>query len=140
MDFKEIMEIADNMDVEATAEKILAEMEREAEKEDECLNFYDWGLRNDDREFCVGDSIPNSYNWYDGEMSDEELDGVCATHIVIANSREKQLKNIARALRINKAYYNEHLYLMRCDGDNSHVGEDEQEIIMRDAEVVAVIR
>lgn len=32
MDFKEIMEIADNMDVEATAEKILAEMEREAEK------------------------------------------------------------------------------------------------------------
>lgn len=31
---------------------------------------------------------------------------------VIANSREKQLKNIARALRINKVYYNEHLYLM----------------------------
>ena len=28
MDFKEIMEIADNMDVEATAEKILAEMEK----------------------------------------------------------------------------------------------------------------
>lgn len=59
MDCKEIMEIADNMDVEATAEKILAEMEKA--KEDECLNFYDWGLRNDDREFCVGDSIPNSY-------------------------------------------------------------------------------
>ena len=138
MDCKEIMEIADNMDVEATAGKNIAEMEKE--KADECLNFYDWGLRNDDREFCVGDSIPNSYNWYDGEMSDEELDGVCATQIVIANSREKQLKNIARALRINKVYYNEHLYLMRCDGDNSHIGEDEQEIIMCDAEVVAVIR
>lgn len=39
MDFKEIMAIADNMDVEATAEKILAEMEKA--KEDECLNFYD---------------------------------------------------------------------------------------------------
>ena len=73
-------------------------------------------------------------------MSDEKLDGVCATQIVIANSREKQLKNIARALRINKVYYNEHLYLMRCDGDNIHIGEDEQEIIMRDADVVAVIR
>ena len=55
------MAIADNMDVEATAGNILAEMEKA--KEDECLHFYDWGLRNDDREFCVGDSIPNSSNW-----------------------------------------------------------------------------
>lgn len=59
---------------------------------------------------------------------------------MLSQIRVKNLKNIARALRINKVYYNEHLYLMRCDGDNSHVGEDEQEIIMRDAEVVAVIR
>ena len=45
MDFKEIMAIADNMDVEATAEKILQEMEK-----DECWKFDDWGLRNDNRE------------------------------------------------------------------------------------------
>lgn len=135
MDFKEIMAIADSMDVEATAEKILEEMEK-----DECWKFDDWGLRNDNREFCVGDSIPNSYNWYDGEMSDEELDGVCATQIVIANSREEQLKNIARALRVNKQYYNEHLYLMRGGCGNCYPGEDEYEIIMRDAEVAAVIR
>ena len=110
-----------------------------------------WGVRYDDREFEVGEEIPNSHRWELGVHTDEELDGVCAISVSNETDFLEYLDGEKEADggeldRYNKAiandeYYCEHTYLVMIESNwGWEWGEDEDEIILSGAEVVRKIK
>ena len=93
---------------------------------DEIQDAYDYGyigIRVSDNEFTKGEILDNSFVWVDGEVTDEEPDGTCAT----------VLKDAKHA----HAYHDSHVAII--GSDSMEYGQDLGEIILRDAEVLEVI-
>jgi len=102
------------------------------------------GIRWDDRHFNIGDEIPNS-NSYDitgaaEEDQGEELCGVCAIGIdngTWFDSNDELIAHIKSVLKDTSAYPGQYTYIVK--GNGSDIGEDNHEIIIHNAEVVAIV-
>lgn len=82
-------------------------------------------IRTQEEEFEMGTICHNSRVWIDGEETDEELDGVCGT---VVKGLEYHLDT----------YYGDHVAIIA--GDYYGYGEDPYEVIIRDAEVINIIK
>lgn len=101
-----------------------------------------FGIRMDNREFRVGDSIPVSHQLYqddpeDGTPYNEELGmwdagelrGTCCFGVI------DDKNDIEKALELSKAYcYYDHMYLIA--GKYADGGNDKKELIIEDAKVI----
>lgn len=81
------------------------------------------GVRVQEQEFEVGEINHLSHIWDNGDDTGVELDGICACKI--------------DRLGVNN-YFGDHVAII-C-GNDAEYGEDDGEIIIRDATVVKVIR
>lgn len=90
-----------------------------------------FAIRTQDVPFEMGTIDHKSLVWIDGEMTDEELDGICATAID-ANDIERSLNRHSR-----EGYDGEHIAILA--GNYSASGEDAGEIIMETPDVIAVL-
>lgn len=81
------------------------------------------GIRVQDSEFVEGQILDNSFVWVDGEPTDEELDGTCALTLEDAD--------------LIQDYFGEHVAII--GGDFGEYGQDEGELIIKDAEVLEVL-
>ena len=80
------------------------------------------GVRVQEVPFELGEMNHVSKVWIDGEETDEELDGVCVTDV--------------NSLGVNE-YYGEHVAIVA--GNKFSYGEDLGEIIIKDAQVIAIL-
>lgn len=105
-------------------------------------NGSDWcyGIRSDDRVLAAGDELSNSYDWTD-LTGNTQLDGTCATGMgyLWYDGEADDLDTVTRALATHakKLYDGQHLYLI--SGDDCEDGDDEAEVIISNAKVVAAI-
>lgn len=111
-----------------------------------------WGLRWDDRNYNIGDILPNSRDYDEMGETGEMLPGTSA--VMVSDERDflDYLDGKIEAEcgemdkyneRINIDYYEgAHLYLVYIDTawDTWEYGNDEGEIIMSNPEVARVIR
>ena len=109
-----------------------------------------FGIRNITRELDklnVGDTCPNSYDW-DAEndcstycTTGETLNGASAIHVntdpVWDDDNEMQ-EALETAIEQAKNYYDGVLYLI-ASKENYDWGSDENEIVLEDATVIAVV-
>jgi hypothetical protein len=97
-----------------------------------------FGIRATDEVLTVGAHCQDSRVWDDGDATDETLDGASATKISLNDYTDTTIKTaLAAALEANKPYRAAHHYIIASD--SMEYGEDTNEIILRDAVVVAVI-
>ena len=131
---------------EEAAEKTTEETIYEAIKASE-HEYREYGIRTCNGEYAIGDELAPSYNW-DDEKDEEDwelLNGTCATGFgyLWMGDEDKQddLETIRKALAIHtKARYPGcHTYLI-ATRTGSEYGNDTAEIILENAEVIAVIR
>jgi hypothetical protein len=93
-----------------------------------------FGIRADDRKFEIGQMLPNSFIWDDGEKTDEELGGTCAVRLYdywtekYNDGAEKQANE----------YPFDNLYLIASK--SAQEGNDRNELIMYEAVVVEVLK
>lgn len=88
------------------------------------------GIRVQEESFglSVGDTVEhNSKVWVDGDETDDELDGICALNY-------NMLDKIGDK---NGEYFGACILVL--GSDNTEYGEDYGEIIMQDAQVLAII-
>jgi hypothetical protein len=85
-----------------------------------------FGIRGDDTEFCVGDYFYNSHENGNGE----EMSATCALSI-------DDIDNVDNIIS-NAMMYGNNVYL--CVGDNWGKGDDKNEIKIKDAEILAIIK
>lgn len=90
-----------------------------------------FGIRTQDVPFEMGEIDHKSLVWIDGEMTDEELDGISAT-VIDTNDIERSLNRHNR-----EGYYGEHIAILA--GVYSMSGEDAGEIIMENPDVIAIL-
>ena len=111
-------------------------------------NFRSFGIRTCNDEYVIGDECAASYNW-DDERDEEDwelLDGTCATGFdylyLYDDPTEEDIADdvaaIEKALEINRKYRGKHMYLIAGMGDE--YGNDEAEIIISGAEVLAIVK
>ncbi len=104
-----------NAEMIANIKKIVEEMDLSWD--------YDYiGVRVQEPEFRLGEIDHHSHVWIDGEDTDIELNGICAT--------------ILSRLGVNE-YFGDHVAIV-C-GNRIEYGEDDGEIIIKDAKVVKII-
>jgi hypothetical protein len=97
-----------------------------------------FGLRADDEILAVGDACPASRVWDNGNPTDEMLDGTSATRIALDGYNYDAIRTaLGAAERANAPYHAAHHYVIAAD--SMEYGEDVDEVILRDAVVVAVI-
>lgn len=110
-------------------------------------NYNVFGIRSCDDDLNVGDELANSYDQRDDVYDDHiELNGTCATSFGsmwlsddVDYYDEHDYKCIERALEIQRGYdCYKHQYIIA--GDSSEYGDDEDEIIIRNAVVIAKIK
>lgn len=77
----------------------------------------------------VGDVLPNSYVWDDGEWTEDRLDGVSAIEV-------KDADDLGRAIKAATSYGGDQLILVV--GDYRYRGQDVGEIIIKDGKAYAV--
>ena len=85
------------------------------------------GVRIQNPEFELGTIDHVSHRWDDGVDTGEELDGICTLSV----------KALPRLRNLLSGYIGEHVAII-C-GNYAEYGEDDGEIIIRDAEVVSII-
>lgn len=100
----------------------------------------------EDEDYAVGDVCRNSYDWnyeldcstYDTEEP-AELDGTCGYHVTgLENLDEDEIEEATELL--NKALKGAELYcgkMVVIAGHSYTYGNDENEVIIKDAEVIA---
>ena len=136
--------------------KSSSDMNLIAESIKEILDSSDYeyyGLRMDSNNYDVGDICDQSHEWFQDEDISEglpfveelglwdagELDGTCVVEIRSDLSSQYNwdynIKDIITALNTVKMYPGEDLILV--GGNNSSIGFDDGEIIVRDAVVLA---
>ena len=102
----------------------------------------------EDENYTVGDMCRNSYDWnyeYDHSSYEDddpiELDGTCGYHIVgLENLDENEIEEAKRLLE--KAIEEASIYAGKAvviAGNNYEYGNDEHEVIIADAGVIAII-
>lgn len=104
-----------------TAEMI-TEIKNIVEDMDLAWNYEYIGVRVQEQEFEIGAIEHRSHVWDNGDDTGVELDGICACKL--------------NRLGVNQ-YFGGHVAII-C-GNEAEYGEDDGEIIIRDAEVVKVI-
>lgn len=92
--------------------------------------------RDDSTVYGVGDVLPVSCVWVDGEPTREELSGTCAVRISLKPG-EVDDAAIAKALSESRHYIGEQTLLIA--GRFWEHGEDHMEVIISDAVVIAVL-
>ena len=99
------------------------------------------GIRFSDEEYKLGDDVENSHNWVDGNWTDEELDGASTVNVAEPWSYDNldELKETA-IKRLNKAGRYPYDYAYLVAGTSSDYGEDTNESIIRNAEVVGILK
>ena len=99
------------------------------------------GIRFSDEEYKIGDDVENSHNWVDGDWTDEELDGASTVNVAEPWSYDSldELKETAIE-RLNKAGRYPYDYAYLVAGTSSDYGEDTNESIIRNAEVVGILK
>ena len=99
------------------------------------------GIRFSDEEYKIGDDVENSHNWVDGDWTDEELDGASTVNVAEPWSYDSldELKETAIE-RLNKAGRYPYDYAFLVAGTSSDYGEDTNESIIRNAEVVGILK
>ena len=99
------------------------------------------GIRFSDEEYKIGDDVENSHNWVDGDWTDEELDGTSTVNVAEPWSYDSldELKETAIE-RLNKAGRYPYDYAYLVAGMSSDYGEDTNESIIRNAEVVGILK
>ena len=99
------------------------------------------GIRFSDEEYKIGDDVENSHNWVDGNWTDEELDGASTVNVAEPWSYDSlgELKETA-IKRLNKAGRYPYDYAYLVAGTSSDYGEDTNESIIRNAEVVGILK
>ena len=108
-----------------TAEMI-ADIKRIVEEMNLNWNYEFVGVRVQEVPFELGAIDHKSHVWIDGEETDEELDGICTCKV-------DRLK-----CKSYEGYYvGDHAAII-C-GNEGEYGEDDGEIIIRDAEVVKIL-
>lgn len=113
-------------------------------------NYNMFGIRFDDREYQIGDELPSSNRWEDGNCTEEELFGTCAIFVsdesdfldYLDGNLEADCGELDRYNEAIQANYSgKHIYLVAINSSwGFEWGEDENEIVMNGAEVVRVIR
>ncbi|MFA4974569.1 MAG: hypothetical protein WC683_18330 [bacterium] len=83
--------------------------------------------------FNVGDILPNSFVWVDGEIQDEELDGASGIRV----RSEAEIAQKLAYVRSTYAFADRVIYII--GGNYASWGEDRGEIIIRNARVLRVI-
>jgi hypothetical protein len=110
-----------------------------------------WGIRYDDRDYKIGEELPESRVWDNGVKTDELLSGTSA--MLVSDETDfldyldgKEDADCGELGKYNKAisrnYYDgKHIYLLMGDTDwGFEHGEDEGEVILTGAEVARIIR
>ena len=99
------------------------------------------GIRFSDEEYKIGDDVENSHNWVDGDWTDEELDGASTVNVAEPWSYDSldELKETA-IKRLNKTGRYPYDYAYLVAGTSSDYGEDTNESIIRNAEVVGILK
>ena len=99
------------------------------------------GIRFSDEEYKIGDDVENSHNWVDGDWTDEELDGASTVNVAEPWSYDSldELKETS-IKRLNKAGRYPYDYAYLVAGTSSDYGEDTNESIIRNAEVVGILK
>lgn len=105
---------------------------------------FTFGLRKDDEDYSIDQTPRNSNHWYDFDWDNATaLDGTCATNIDLSlccdDEIEKMKEIISEAFELNKAYTGINWYLLYGTTYNYDEGQDENEIIMKDAKVLSKI-
>lgn len=96
------------------------------------LDVVYFGLRVEDgRTFAVGDYLPNSRIWDDGEPTEDECNGVCT----IGLGDDPTLTDIERALTATRTYHGDSLVLV--GGKYLEYGQDSGEHIIRKGKCLA---
>lgn len=102
-----------------------------------------FGIRSTDEILSVGDELACSRNWneFDEEHDGDELDGTCCTGFSYLwfDGEQEDIDTVEKAIAINDKYMGKHQYLV-YGRYGYEAGDDEQEVILSGAEVVAVIR
>lgn len=118
------------------------------EENDYAYTYY--GLRTDDNEYSIGDTLPDSLDLHECEMEYDDyghpiqdteeryLDGTSATNIGQLYLNVDPTEQVEKAVEWQQTYRGKHQYLIA--GDEMEYGEDEYEIIIKDAVVIAIIR
>ena len=112
-------------------EKII-EIAEKAEANLECSVF---GVRQHHRSVIVGEEIENSWSQMDDE-EDYELDGSCALELVLDNGGEELEFLIDE---VESANYQDGPIIL-VGGSGKEYGNDENEIIIADPVVLAIIK
>lgn len=102
-------------------------------------NYY--GIRACDEVYAVGDPLPCSYDQYFQVPYDEQeqLDGTCCTGFgyLWFDGEQEDVALVEKALRINSEYHAKYRYLIA--GNDADYGNDDGELIIKNAVVVAVL-
>ena len=110
---------------------------------------YFTGVRFDDRDFKIGDTVPCSYDWTKTENLPREdwesarYDGTCAIRVDVRWDDEDEVaEHLLDQLRQSDAggYYYVHAYLVTGTGeDDDAVPNDDGEVVLTDMMVVGEI-
>ena len=105
-------------------EKVKAAIEADEKRET-------FAIRTQDVPFEAGRIDHKSLVWIDGEMTDEELDGISAT-VIDTNDIERSLNRHSR-----EGYDGGHIAILA--GSYSVPGEDAGEVVMENPDVIAIL-
>lgn len=108
--------------------------------------FCAFGVRTCDDDLAIGDELPASRDLSDDAEPDTLLDGTSATgfdYLWLYDEPSEEdiaddVATIEKALKTNAAYRGIHTYLIA--GQHSSYGQDEDEIVIADAQVIAIIK
>jgi hypothetical protein len=90
-------------------------------------------LRATDAGFNVGDVLPNSFVWVDGECTDEELNGASGIRVKSEADLAKKLERV----RSMYAFSDRAVYII--GGDMGEYGQDPGEVIIHKPVVLKVL-
>ena len=109
-----------------------------------------FGIRVTDAFLKIGDSVPDSYDWdIENDCSTYvttgvTLGGACAVYIdnslllLDGSDDEEASQEIQKAIEGSKNYYGEHMYMIGGKF-GSEWGNDVNEIIIKDADVIGIV-
>lgn len=103
-------------------------------------NLNHFGIRSEDRSLEEGYELEASHDWEDNEMQDELLSGTCATGIgyLWLDGEQEDVDTLQKAISANGGRYGDHVYII--GGDSYEDGNDDGEVIISDAIVIAKIK
>ena len=108
-------------------------------KKMEKSGFNYFGIRSESRELEEGYELESSHDWEDGVMLDEFLNGTCATNVgyLWFDGEQDDIDTLKNAIKKNGGKYGDYMYII--GGDHYEDGNDDGEIIIENAVIIASI-